>query len=136
MSMKNEDRDWEDFKLRHEAAVGYAQATLKTLTLVNGGAIISLLTFIGNESVRPEKEAIFWSFVWFSAGLTLSTLAHGLAYLVQESYLSSASNRMVGGEQRASDGRGNGLILGAALCCLASLALFFAGALVALDAIT
>ena len=134
--MKFEDKDWEDFKLRHEAAVGYAQATLKTLTLVNGGAIISLLTFIGNKNVRPENEAIFWSFVWFSIGLTLSTLAHGLAYLVQESYLNSASNRIVGRDQRGSDGRGGGLILGAALCCLISLALFVAGAFVALDAIT
>lgn len=134
--MKSEDRDWEDFKLRHEAAVGYALATLKTLTLVNGGAIIALLTFIGNDNVKPEKEAIFWSFVVFSVGLALSTLDHGLAYFVQESYLNSASNRMEGANVRATDKRGNRLISCAALCCLMSLVCFVAGAFVALDAIT
>lgn len=130
--------DWEDFKLRHDAAVGYAQSTLKTLTLANGGAIVALLTFIGNVEIEIDSRSIFYAFVWFSVGLSLTILAHGLAYLVQEAYLNAASARMhnSSAQTNQANGRGGALIAFAALCCAGGLSFFIVGSFVALFAIT
>ena len=133
-----ENLDWEDFKLRHDAAVGYAQSTLKTLTFANGGAIVALLTFIGNAEKAIDSRGIFYAFVWFSVGISLTILAHGLAYFVQEAYLNAASARMSGDHSSTSNANGRAgihLVL-AALCCAGGLIFFVVGALVALFAIT
>lgn len=138
MMVSQTDIDWEDFKLRHEAAVGYAQASLKSLILVNGGAILALLTFLGNTNAEFGPRGMFYAFVWFSVGLTLSMLAHGLAYFVQESYLNAAAARMNGKveETNGANRSGSVFIFAAALCCLGGLVLFITGAFVALFAIT
>ena len=46
-----------------------AQSLLRALTLGNGGAIIALLTFIGNTDAAVDKQIIWWSFLHFGAGL-------------------------------------------------------------------
>ena len=138
MMAEDQNIDWEDFKLRHEAAVAYAQATLKTLLLVNGGAIIALLTFLGNNDVEVEPRGIFFAFVWFSIGLALTMLAHGLAYIVQVGHLQAAAARMANAEDLTADAdRSAGWFTSAAaLCCMGGLFLFIVGAFVALVAIT
>ncbi len=70
-----------------------ADATMKALLLVNGGAMIALFTFVGNVMTRTATQPAFdgaylrWSFGAFVAGLVLALLTHALAFLSQQEAL-------------------------------------------------
>jgi len=81
--------------------VEFAQAALKNLHLVNGGAIIALLTFVGNVNEVIDKVSVFWSFVWFSAGLSLSLLAYLGAYFSQSYFMNVAFSQTWEAQHRA-----------------------------------
>ena len=132
------DQDWDDFKLRHEAAVAYAQSALKTLVLVNGGAIIALLTFIGNQGGQFDPRGISWSFVWFGLGLSFAIAAHFPAYLSQIKYLESARSRMSpkDGKRSRADGLADDFAVAVFAALIFSLCLFLVGSFVGLVAIT
>lgn len=80
----------------------YGQATVRLISLLNGGTILSLLTFIGNLLTRTEYKQSFGQFVgtvvssfyFFGGGLVCATLVSGLAYvnysLVSDSYQTPA----------------------------------------------
>ena len=131
------DQSWDDFKLRHEAAVSYAQSALKTLVVVNGGAIIALLTFIGNQGGQFDPRGIFWSFVWFGFGLSLAIMAYFPAYLSQIKYLESARSRMSGNEEIVStaDGLADHFAVAVFVALLFSVFMFLLGSFVGLVAI-
>ena len=63
--------------------VEYSQSALKNLNLVNGGAIVALLTFIGNTNHGFDAYAMKFAFGWFSAGLGFSLLAYFGAFFSQ-----------------------------------------------------
>ena len=67
--------------------VDYSQAGLRNLQLVNGGAIIALLTIVGNTNVDFEYRALWWAFFWFGSGLTLSLVAYFGAFFSQHFYM-------------------------------------------------
>jgi hypothetical protein len=141
-----------DFRLseaaeRRSYAFQYEQASLKGLVLTNGGAIISLLTFIGNSNAHFDHRGLFWSFVWFSIGLTLALLANLTGAISHN--LTAHVALMIGYRARAKavgiDGDirtdrqmslGNRLFDATMGLIAISLALFVAGSFVALNAIT
>lgn len=127
--------------------VEFSQAALKSMLLVNGGAIIALLTFVGNRGSEFAPNDLKWSIGLFCAGLSLAMLAHIPAYIAQSYYHSfyrseawyaqSQAKGLVGVPAKESDLKwGNGMVLGASTMLLFSLFSFVAGAFFALDAVT
>jgi hypothetical protein len=87
----------EDYKLNSQEGlerlkyqVEYSQSALRNLQLVNGGAIIALLTFIGNVEEGIDRISILWSFIWFSIGLVSSLASYLGAYISQARFMDVA----------------------------------------------
>ena len=85
--------------------VEFSQSTLKNLHLVNGGAILALLTFFGNTDFGFDHRALWWAFVWFGSGLASSLAAYFGAYFSQACFTNqslkqawNAQLRVVGGK--------------------------------------
>ncbi|TXC73560.1 hypothetical protein FSZ31_02095 [Sphingorhabdus soli] len=125
----------------------FAQSGLKGLFLANGGAMVSLLTFIGNTNVSNNPRALFWAFVWFSTGLALALASYVAGFLAQSFHMNAAFNQS---KQAESDLAGvsqsfdsssyerkgeRAAILGLVLAVV-SLVLFVVGSFVALIGIT
>lgn len=70
---------------------------LKALLILNGGACVSLLTFVGalatSENLRPEfvnlVQATTRSLIWFGAGSGIAVLACFFAYWSNQGYANS-----------------------------------------------
>jgi len=135
MEDKDQSEAWEDFKVRHQAAVEYAQAALKSLVLVNGGAILSLLTFVGNADSTVDKALISYSFLAFGIGLIFALGAHFAAYWAQEGYLNSAVARAEGNDPLDGNRKGDRGVFWGIFTGALSLLGFTIGAFLALDAI-
>jgi hypothetical protein len=67
----------------------FAQAAWRLLTLVNGGAIVALFTFIGNAKPAIDHGLIWSSFVCFCAGLAFCALSIGAGFFAQAYYMKS-----------------------------------------------
>ncbi|WP_257554162.1 hypothetical protein [Sphingobium sp. CFD-2] len=81
-----------DAKLAEESArltyqTDFAQAALKNLMLVNGGAVVALLTFIGNSQATFDRAAMSVAFSSFIGGLLLGLAAYILAYFSQAFFM-------------------------------------------------
>ena len=85
--------------------VEFAQALLKSLLLVNGAAVISLLTFIGNTANEIQYDLIRWSFASFAVGITASLVSYFGAFFSQLNFMQSTAIQMW-----VSHGRSHGLI--------------------------
>jgi hypothetical protein len=68
---------------RGESANLYAQAGLRNLMLINGGAIISLLTFLGNTRGLYDAASLRTAMIAYVAGLVAAVVAHLTAYISQ-----------------------------------------------------
>lgn len=82
-----EDHRQEVFeRLKMQAA--FAEAGLKSLMLVNAGAIIGLFTFIGNGSTKLHIRAdwLWPAFGCFVAGMAATLVAHIAAFFSQGFY--------------------------------------------------
>jgi hypothetical protein len=80
----------DDFPLHmFEAAVEFAILALRTLVLVNGAAVIALLTFVGQVWANDQHNGsnmahiLFWPLMFFLAGLILAVTTTLLAYVTQ-----------------------------------------------------
>lgn len=90
--------NWRDHDV-HQAEVAarlqfqfeYAQSALKTLVLVNGGAIIGLFTFIGNDKATFEWSGLKCAFASLVIALFLSMFAYFGAFFSQANYMNLAS---------------------------------------------
>jgi hypothetical protein len=68
----------------HELATQYAIAGLRTLTLVQGGAVVAILSFAGNAGVDRIKPALIAnSLSFFTWGLAAALLAMLTSYMAQ-----------------------------------------------------
>ena len=126
--------------------IEFAQAALGNLLLVNGGAILALLTALGNSRLEHDDRGVFWSFVWFGCGLSTALLAYFCAFYSQLHFYNSASYKTWNTQAQlhaleaqydhvGDFSRGNlALFLGAMLAFL-SLAMFVTGSFVALEAL-
>ena len=124
--------------------VDYSQAGLRNLQLVNGGAVIALLTILGNTSVEFDYRSLWWAFFWFGLGLALSLTAYFGAFFSQHFFMQQTFMQAWDAQARArgivrstdhikSFRRGN-IALGLAIIfAVVSLACFVTGSFVALE---
>jgi hypothetical protein len=136
-----------DAERRLDFADSYAHGALKSLFLVNGASIISLLTLIGNSKLDFDTRGIFWAFSWFSLGIAAALISYFCAYFCQNFYmLVSVTNawkakcQALGIENQQDVGKytkfGHICIGGAIAAAVLSFLLFLTGTFVALVAIT
>lgn len=122
-----------------------ALAALKGLTLVNGGAIVGLLTFIGNTATPIDQHDLGVGLVSFVIGLTANLLAYILGYFSQATFMEATTHElwndqrdMVGVPRDNEPARyvriGSWVLFVAILTALTSLASFVYGAAVVASA--
>jgi hypothetical protein len=72
------------------AAILTGQNALKSLMLINGGAVVALLAFIGNASRSTTgsvlAKTLSLSLIWFGGGVLSAALASAATYLCQFCY--------------------------------------------------
>jgi heme/copper-type cytochrome/quinol oxidase subunit 3 len=72
-----------------QAAVEFAILAIRTLILINGAAVIALLTFVGQVWANDQHNGsamakiLFWPLLFFLTGLILAVVTCLLAYLTQ-----------------------------------------------------
>lgn len=80
-----------DFALEmFRSVMGFAHHALKTIIIVNGGAAIAVLAFIGNiwsklQAVEVAR-ALTFSEAWFAIGVLVGAIATGTTYIAQYFY--------------------------------------------------
>lgn len=120
-----------------DAITQFAKITIQSVILVNGMAIVSILTFLGNITNKNilcmyDKHLLFYSMFFFCLGLFLGLLASVLAYLAQQS-LREIYVRPDAKEKKDKEGiLFRRIALG---CVLVSTLLFIAGAFMSLNGI-
>ena len=145
--MKEAERRWNETSERLRFSTEYAQSGLKGLFLANGAAIVGLLTFVGNAKVVVEPVALWWSFVWFSLGLTCVLGAYLAAYWSQELLMNASFGEFCKAESAAYETgqvynftryekNGQRAVKVGLSLAIVALVFFVAGAFVALNAIT
>lgn len=113
-----------------DAIVNFALVTIRSLILVNGGAIVGIVSFAGNLWSHDVGDApklvvaIVPALTWFVAGLILALLTAGFSYLSQVLF---AELPDISGKRY-----GNSVRVAALLCAIFSLAAFIGGAYVSL----
>jgi hypothetical protein len=141
----------EDYRANLEEAadrlrfqVEYSQAGLRNLQLVNGGAVIALLTILGNTNVEFDGRSLWWAFFWFGLGLSLSLIAYFGAFFSQHFYMQQTYQQAWNAQFRARGidgpnnhmvnyGRGNLALALAIAAGIVSLGSFITGSFVALN---
>lgn len=76
------------------AVITTGQSALKTSLLINGGATIAVLTFLGNMRTHPRgvgstfplEQSLAIALMWFGSGVLLAAIATGATYLNQSIY--------------------------------------------------
>ncbi len=138
---------FDDAHARLGHAISLGQGTVRSLFLVNGGALIALLTLVGNTGVEVEHRALFFAFIWFGAGLFL-TLVASLTFALSQMFFMQSSNTEGWKAQAAKHGheysengdlddrRGDTFLASTIVLALFSIVFFIIGSFVALDAIT
>jgi hypothetical protein len=128
-------------------SVEYAQAGIKALFLANGGGVIALLTFAGNNGAVVDPIALFWSFIWFGTGCLAALIIYISGYVSQGHAMQV---EFIRSRQAIADSLELETVFDASpfetksrsaerlgmASALISLGMFMAGALVGLDAIT
>src|SRR3954466_14916041 len=88
----------------------YTVEGFKTLTLINGGAIIALLTYAGSKTATGVTHDFGPAFIGYAVGLALSVLAYLFAYYsqgelsngdMQEAYRLLGLQNQAGAEEQA-----------------------------------
>ena len=69
-----------------------AISAIKALTLANGGAILSLLTFVGNHAAKVQAANFEGAFISFAAGLSVALFAYLPAYYSQAWFMHSETS--------------------------------------------
>lgn len=138
---------FDDAKERLGHAISLGQSALRSLFLVNGGAILALLTLVGNSGAIVERRALFWAFIWFGAGM-MATLISSILFALSQMFFMQSSNEegwkaqaTYHGTSYPKDGTrddqiGDVTISATIILAILALVLFLCGSFVALDAIT
>lgn len=79
----------QDSAKRHQYQHEFALAGFKTLILLNGGAIISLLTYLGHSTVR-HVDQLSTALAFYVVGLVTVVLAYLAAYASQGAFLNAS----------------------------------------------
>jgi hypothetical protein len=96
-------RDWED-QWKHSRAwqienqrqvIGLGQSALRGLALINAGAVVALLAFLGNVWTKGVTIEPFLAAMWaFALGVGLAALASAFSYLTQLLYGSESEKTL------------------------------------------
>lgn len=132
---------------RVQFQIDYSKTLFNGLTLANGGAILAILTFIGNTAGKVDPAKMMCAFSFYIAGLVLVFLAYIGAFFSQFFFYNAAQfmawnaqAQSVGADPvhdvAREGGRGNAAMIGAVIACLASLIAFVCGSVAALKALT
>jgi hypothetical protein len=88
------DRQTEEISYRLGARLTLAHSAIKSLLYTNGGAIIALLTFLGNGEKFHDPALIKISIYCFVAGLFIGLFTHFGAFHSQDSFISASELRI------------------------------------------
>ena len=129
-------------RFQHEIGI----AVIRSILWSNGGSIVALLTFIGNNQASYDKSDLRNAFIAYAVGIGAALLSFHISYIGQE-WLSNFSTSVAWNYQQDMKGqprihdihkeRMNGwrfMIVGSALT-LFGIAMFITGSFYALDAI-
>lgn len=132
---------------RLQYQVDYSKALLGALTVGNGGAIIALLTFIGNTGSKVDPANMQGAFGTYGAGLAFVLVAYASGFFAQlyfynvcqkqawnaqaEALGTKGENEFEGDMAKANAALGAGIV-----SAVASLGCFVWASLLALGAIT
>lgn len=72
-------------RLRFQAE--FSQMVFRGLTLINGGAIVALFTFIGSSKEVFQHHRIWIAFACYALGLTLTMISTMTAFFAQAYYM-------------------------------------------------
>ena len=122
----NEEHALETYK----SLINIGTQGLKALQLLNGGAIVALLAYLGQAKAGVVTNQISCSLLLFIIGLSISTLAFLFAYLTQFSLFNEMVNPNYQGKRHTF------WLWFAILLLLVSLGCFIAGAWFAVQALT
>ncbi len=84
----------------NEAAISNANLALRTAVLINGGAAVSVLAFVGGLvgqgklTIGTATDEISAALVWFAFGVAAATLAMGFSYLTNYCIAWSATTQL------------------------------------------
>ncbi len=81
------DRHDEHWALQNKSAIEAANLALKSAILINGGAAISVLTFIGSLAAQGRVATnqindVASSLLWFASGVATALTATAAAYII------------------------------------------------------
>jgi len=115
-----------DFSLEQfKAVIAVGQIALKSMFLINGGAAIAVLAFVGHLATSVNTMHAIRPFAFplgcFVAGLLLVTIASGLTYIAQRAFVTKGA---IKGKGRRIGNQLNALIVG---ICLLSVVAFAVG---------
>ncbi|MDE1967506.1 MAG: hypothetical protein KGI92_01250 [Alphaproteobacteria bacterium] len=116
------------------AVIDFANSAIKLLVLVNGGAVIAILTFLGNLVAKQDSDtavvgASGFAITYFVVGLAAAVTAAAAAYLSQVCFTELST-------EKRKKGWGNLFRAIGLATALVSLICFSVGAWVASDALT
>jgi hypothetical protein len=88
------DPQLESWKLNHTASVSSGAEAVKTALLINGGAAIAVLAFIGGIASQgristSDINDVAGGLSWFGYGVLSAAVTMGLAYLTNRAILST-----------------------------------------------
>ena len=83
----------------NDAALENANLALRTAVLINGGAAIAVLTFVGGMAAKDkfgaaQITAIAGSILWFACGVAIAGLSMFLAYLTNYSIVAVETSKV------------------------------------------
>ena len=71
---------------QYDNVLDTAKNAIQASMIMNGGAVLSLLTFIGNEK-QSHSNCLVTSLLPFTLGVLLAGLATGCSFMAQRQYL-------------------------------------------------
>jgi len=98
-AMRAHDRSHGVSEALNEATIKAGEAAIKTLMLVNGGAAVSALAFIGGlvgqgRVTVKQMTDVSSSLLWFAAGVALAALALGFSYFTNLALVNLGRSRV------------------------------------------
>lgn len=68
----------------YRSLISISMQGLKTLLLINGGAVVAVLTYLGHSVLGPKLTPhVWWPLGWFVAGVVFSAFAFLSSYATQ-----------------------------------------------------
>jgi hypothetical protein len=98
-AIRAHDRSHAFFDAVNEATIKSGEAAIKTSMLINGGAAVSVLAFIGGlvgqgRLTVKQMTDVSSSLVWFAVGVALAASALAFSYFTNYAHVSRESSKI------------------------------------------